>query len=150
MIPHELFNGVRSCAGAGSVKRPITCRGSSPKSDHSLCGCFQPWRLGNHSTFAGSQMGHGNERFLSVPRKRVSLSSVASRPDSPLSAAVNSLGVTLKASMTASIFRPRRLVIINAHTEIGHAQLPQTHDAAIAVPCTSCVRVLVFWSKAAF
>ena len=61
MIQHELSNGVHSFAGAGSVKRPVPWRGSSPKSDPSLCPCFQPSRLGNHSRLFGSQADLGNE-----------------------------------------------------------------------------------------
>ena len=63
MIPREPSNGVHSCAGAGSVKRLATWRGSSPKSDPLLCRCYQPHRPGTHSKFVGIQADRGNEKY---------------------------------------------------------------------------------------
>jgi len=63
MTPHELSNGARSCAAAGSVKARMIWHGSSPKSDRLLCLCFQPRRPDTHSRFFGSQADRGNERL---------------------------------------------------------------------------------------
>jgi hypothetical protein len=64
--PARAIRCVRSCDGAGSVKRPVTCRGSSPKSDRLLCRSSQPLRPGTHSTFVGIQADRGIEKLPSM------------------------------------------------------------------------------------
>jgi len=63
MIPRELSNGARSCAGAGSVTSLVISRGSSRKSGRLLCLCFPQWQQETGSDFAGTPADPGDKEL---------------------------------------------------------------------------------------